>query len=282
MGPKIDAPFSRQSIIENKMPAPQTIKVRLTIECDFTRQEIYNAIKSRFDDSAPPTEKQMDAIWARLSERSLGYTDVSDAVFNEDEQDMCDKMKDGLADVINDEGLLETEYQCASCKKFFPGEPMYVNAYCFCEPCHAENRKEVDKTNGWEEVYNSSDRRNGTSRTYCGQPGTFYQTYGNGGGPGGSGGYWVRQGGRAVWEVAGSEFTYLEGSQLEVRPQDSYRGVCAAVRPVPRTLSQEDIQQELRAFAQEKPSGYEAVLEFRPEDSWRGIPAAVKLLPLTH
>ena len=83
----------------------QTIKVRLTIECDFTRQEVYDAIRSRFDDSAPPTEKQMDAIWARLSERSLGYTDVSDPVFNEDEADLCDKIKDGLADVLNDEGL---------------------------------------------------------------------------------------------------------------------------------------------------------------------------------
>jgi hypothetical protein len=243
-GVKIDAPFSRQSIIENKMPRPQTVSVRLTIECDFTRQEVYNAVKSRFDDDRL-SEKQMDAIWAWLSKRSLGYTDVSNAVFNEDETGLCDLIKDGLADVINDEGLLEKDEEDVEA-----------------------NKKEVDETNGWEEVYNSSDKRNGTSRTYCDQPGTFYQTYGNGGGPGGWGGYWVRQGGRAVWEVAGSKFTYLEGCQLEVRPQDSFRGVCAAVRPVPLTLSQEQIQQELRAFAQEKPSGFEAAAAQAAQYLW--------------
>ena len=126
---------------------------------------------------------------------------------------------------------------CKPCGKELP--PMTMTEHLNGRGCPCQE-KEDDETNGWEEVYNSSDWRNGTSRTYCDQPGTFYQTYGNGGGPGGWGGYWVRQGGRAVWEVAGSEFTYLEGSQLEVRPQDSYRGVCAAVRPVPRTLSQED------------------------------------------
>ena len=71
----------------------------------MSRQEVYDAMRSRFDDNLPPTEKQMDRIWERLSERSLGYTDVSDAVWGEDEDDIYEKMRDGLADVINDEGL---------------------------------------------------------------------------------------------------------------------------------------------------------------------------------
>ena len=89
---------------------------------------------------------------------------------------------------------------------------------------------EEDEQDDWIEVYNSNDDRNGEPRTYCDQPGTFYQTYGNGGGPGGWGGYWVREGGRAVWEVEGSVFKYLDNCCLEVRPQDSMNGRCAAVK----------------------------------------------------
>jgi hypothetical protein len=239
------------------MPSSKTIKVRLTIECDFTRQEVYDAIRSRFDDNAPPSEKEMNAIWERLSDRSLGYTDVSDAVFNEDEQDICDKMKDGLADVINDEGLLETPYQCGSCKKFFPGEPMRVDAYCFCEPCHAEHKKEVDETDGWEEVYNTGNKTKGNplgvtvreNPRLSGEYGVFYQTYGNGGGPGGWGGYWAMrvssgQHMPGVYEVAGEEFKLLDGVALEFRPEDSFRGVPAAVRLLP--LTQERIADSLR------------------------------------
>jgi hypothetical protein len=44
--------------------------------------------------------------------------------------------------------------------------------------------------------------------------------------------------------------------------------VWAAVRPVPLALSQEDIQQELRAFAQEKPSGFEAAAAQAAQYLW--------------
>ena len=86
----------------------------------------------------------------------------------------------------------------------------------------------------WEEVYNSADDRYGVPRSYCGQPGTFYQTYGGGGGPGGWGGYWVREGGYAVWEVQGSTFTYLDKKSIEYRHQNWRRGIPAAVRLVSR------------------------------------------------
>jgi len=86
----------------------------------------------------------------------------------------------------------------------------------------------------WEEVYNSTDERNGEPREQWGQPGTFYQTYGNGGGEGGHGGYWVREGGDAVWSVAGDKFKFKDGWTLLVRPQDSMRGQVAAVRLVRR------------------------------------------------
>ena len=83
---------------------------------------------------------------------------------------------------------------------------------------------------GWHEVYNSTDKRQGEFREYSKQPGTFYQTYGNGGGEGGWGGYWVRQGGLAVWAVAGDVFTYLDNHVLEYRPQDSMAGEPAMCR----------------------------------------------------
>jgi hypothetical protein len=254
----------------------QTIKVRLTIECDFTRQEVYDAIRSRFDDSAPPTEKQMDAIWARLSERSLGYTDVSDPVFNEDEADLCDKIKDGLADVLNDEGLLEDEDEdepatedvrydpdttvvtgivCKACGKELP--PMTMTEHLNGRGCPCR-QKETDETNGWEEVYNAGHKTAGNPlggerrkhpRLPGEEAGIFYQTYGNGGGAGGSGGYWAMrvssgQHMPGVYEVAGEEFKLLEGVALEFRPQDSFRGVPAAVRIVP--LTQERIADSLR------------------------------------
>jgi len=82
----------------------------------------------------------------------------------------------------------------------------------------------------WEQIYNYTDDVSGEPRSYCDQPGTFYQTYGNGGGPGGWGGYWVREGGQAVWEVEGSTFTYLKGKILEIRNPDWRRGIDAAVR----------------------------------------------------
>jgi hypothetical protein len=98
----------------------------------------------------------------------------------------------------------------------------------------------ADDDDDWDEVYNSTDERNGVPREHgeprekWGQPGTFYQTYGNGGGEGGWGGYWMREGGDAVWSVAGDKFTYKDGWTLLVRPQDSMRGQVAAVRLVRR------------------------------------------------
>ena len=84
--------------------------------------------------------------------------------------------------------------------------------------------------NDYETVYNSCDNNAGTQRDYCEQPGTFYQTYGGGGGPGGWGGYWVREGENAVWMVEGSKFTYLDGKSLDVRTvrhsPDESRYIC--------------------------------------------------------
>ena len=83
--------------------------------------------------------------------------------------------------------------------------------------------------NDYEEIYNSIGRKAGEFRykptrtdnkilnEHVCEPGTFYQTYGNGGGPGGWGGYWVRDGGEAVWQVEGNEFTYLDGKKLSLR-----------------------------------------------------------------
>ena len=93
---------------------------------------------------------------------------------------------------------------------------------------------ELPDEDEFEEVYNSTDSRNGFPRLYKEQPGTYYQTYGNGGGPGGSGGYWVREGGDAVWRIEGDKFTYLDNRKLLVRPQNSMIGQVAGVRLVPR------------------------------------------------
>jgi len=68
--------------------------------------------------------------------------------------------------------------------------------------------------------------------------GIFYQTYGNGGGPGGWGGYWV-MGSKlqppfaGVWEVAGDKFTPLDGCRLQYRSEDERVGQTAALRIVP-------------------------------------------------
>lgn len=89
----------------------------------------------------------------------------------------------------------------------------------------------------WEEVYNSTDERNGEPRLYrntAANPGTFYQTYGNGGGEGGHGGYWVPEGGGDLWSVAGDEFTYHPTWTLLVRPQHSLKGQVAGVRVIAR------------------------------------------------
>jgi hypothetical protein len=67
--------------------------------------------------------------------------------------------------------------------------------------------------NGYDEIYNG----NGERRFYKGSPGLFYQTYGNGGGPGGWGGYWIQDCNQAVWQVEGEVFTLLEGKSLSLR-----------------------------------------------------------------
>ena len=93
-----------------------------------------------------------------------------------------------------------------------------------CPDCQEEHEPK------WEEVYNSTDIMKGVAREYCGQPGKFYQTYGNGGGKNGSGGYWIRDGSAGVWSVAGETFTYLKDATVEYRNQRSMAGICAAIR----------------------------------------------------
>lgn len=95
-----------------------------------------------------------------------------------------------------------------------------------------EEEEDEDETDGWETVYNG----NGTRRMYCEQPGTFYQTYGNGGGKNGWGGYWVREDGEAVWEVAGEEFTYLNGCYVDFQTENEMTGRIAMIRIVPLKL----------------------------------------------
>jgi len=87
-----------------------------------------------------------------------------------------------------------------------------------------ESSVPADKWEEWEEVYNSTDERQGEPREHSGQPGTFYQTYGNGGGENGWGGYWVRKDTTAVWTVAGQVFKYLDNYILEYKPKDRMRG----------------------------------------------------------
>ena len=228
------------------MASSKTIKVRMMMEVEMSRQEVYDAIVSRFEDTGKPTETQMNAVWERLSERSLGYTDVSDAVWGEDEDDIYEKMRDGLVDVLNDEGLLEEEDDWQA----------KIDA----------TKKEIDQTNGWEEVYNAGNRTYGNplggerreNPRLPGQEGIFYQTYGNGGFAGRrDGGYWAMRVSSGqhlpgVYEVAGEEFTLLEGVQLEFRPEHSWSGTVAAVRILP--LTQEGIAENLRkkALAHEK------------------------------
>ena len=221
---KIDARRRPLVVIENKMPRPQTVKVRLTIECEFTRQEVYDALVAT-SGADGVKEKQMDKVWEWLSSRNLGYTDVSDRVWDENEDTLCDMIKDGLSAVIKeDEAILD---------------------------------EDEDETDGWEEVYNGGQPRE-NPRLRGEEAGIFYQTYGNGGGAGGSGGYWAMRvsNGQQVgcpYEVCGNEFKLLEGVALEFRPEDSLRGVVAAVRLVP--LTQERIAEALRKqvlYQQEK------------------------------
>jgi hypothetical protein len=99
-----------------------------------------------------------------------------------------------------------------------------------------------------EEVYNSTETREGEYLEYYGEPGIFYQTYGNGGGKGGWGGYWVRDGGRAVWAVAGNSvhFSYLNNHVHQYSSPKS-NGTPARIRvfiPSPEEL-EEELEKEL-------------------------------------
>lgn len=73
---------------------------------------------------------------------------------------------------------------------------------------------------GYEEIYNGEGRSAGELRFYKGNPGRFYQTYGNGGGPGGWGGYWKRRDHVnkeiTVWKVEGEVFTLLPGKTFHL------------------------------------------------------------------
>jgi hypothetical protein len=186
-------------------------------------------------------------------------------------------IKDGLSTVIkDDESVLDEDEDDAKSanSSTYGGGCRRICRFCkdecscwnyngdhevVCEECGVE-KKEVDETNGWEEVYNASNQTKGNplggqpreNPRLPGQEGIFYQTYGNGGGAGGWGGYWAMRvsNGQHVgcpYEVASEEFKLLEGVGLEFRPEDSFRRVVAAVRIVP--LTQERIAEALRKHA---------------------------------
>ena len=85
-----------------------------------------------------------------------------------------------------------------------------------------EDDEDEEEDYDWEAICNSTGPRDmpGSPREHAGQPGTYYQTYGGGGGPGGAGGYWVRTGGNAVWKVEGNDFHHISGAILELRSPD--------------------------------------------------------------
>lgn len=111
----------------------------------------------------------------------------------------------------------------------------HISGTCMEFPPDSDDEDEDEEDEDEEQVYNG----NGEPREYSNQPGTFYQTYGNGGGKNGWGGYWVRDGSQAVWEVAGQEFTYLEDKSLEFSPGDEMKGVIPTVKIVPGIYQQE-------------------------------------------
>lgn len=95
---------------------------------------------------------------------------------------------------------------------------------------------EEDETHGWEEVYNGGKTIGfGMLETnHIWDNGTYYQTYGNGGGKGGQGGYWVmKDRNDVVYEVAGRSMTIMKDVCLEFRPENQMIGQVAAVRLLP-------------------------------------------------
>jgi len=268
---KIDARRRPKVIKQYKMPSSKVIRIQATIDCVFTRQEVYDSMVSA--DMEPPTEKEMDAVWEWLSNRTHGYTDVSEPLWNLDEEGMCDKMKTALGHIINnhlggggdddaaeDKPPTEDEARIAKVEAFqklMTKRKIPEQDWGSYWDASEANRKEIDETNGWETVYNAGNQTKGNplggerreNPLLPGQEGIFYQTYGNGGGAGGSGGYWAMrvssgQHMPGVYQVAGEEFTLLEGVELEFRPEHSWTGVEAAVRILP--LTQERIAEILR------------------------------------
>jgi hypothetical protein len=75
----------------------------------------------------------------------------------------------------------------------------------------------------WKYVYNGSNEKPGEYREYLGQPGTFYQTYGNDG-------YWQREGVTAVWKVKGNKFKYLNNKSIEYQSQGANKNRLRIVR----------------------------------------------------
>lgn len=124
-------------------------------------------------------------------------------------------------------------------------------------PFSKHSLTEREEEDDWQEVYN-----NGEPRMMGETDGIFYQTYGNGGGPGGWGGYWV-MGSKlqppfaGVWVVEGDKFTPLDGCRLQYRSEDERVGQTAALRIVPGTAAngvvdywaeQREIELALRAL----------------------------------
>ena len=168
----------------------------------------------------------VELIWARVIDEVGDTYDMND---DGDDNDSLDQRTAGYA-IHHDVKQVIADY-VKSVKVAKKGEAMMAAVKVLTEE---------DETDGWEEVYNGGQPRE--NPRLPGQEGIFYQTYGNGGGAGGWGGYWAMrlsngQHMPGVYEVAGNQFKMLEGVLLEFRPEDSFRGVVAAVRIVPMKLS---------------------------------------------
>jgi hypothetical protein len=122
---------------------------------------------------------------------------------------------------------LECKYQGKS-NDFSGPDEVETLERCITPESEEDEDEEDEEEDVWEEVFNG-DALPGIPYEHAGYPGRFYQTYGNGGGPGGSGGYWVKQGGE-VWKVEGTTFTYGNNYEIEVRPKNEAKGITGAVR----------------------------------------------------
>ena len=207
----------------------------------------------------------VELIWARVIDEVGDTYDMND---DGDDNDSLDQRTAGYA-IHHDVKQVIADY-VKSVKVAKKGEAMMAAVKVLTEE---------DETDGWEEVYNAGNQTKGNplgverrkNPLLPGQEGIFYQTYGNGGGAGGWGGYWAMPG--AVWEtpgvyqVAGEEFTLLDGVVLEFRPENCWTGRVAAVRILP--LTQERIAEALRKHTlyQEAVAKREARLAQRDEET---------------